>query len=93
MLHAFNVCFLEMFYITYKIIYITGDVGKRHQKETEGLLLLEFSFQVSKNQVKGRKYTVSWKSASEIRNESGKLDSFSSTPLICCQYYLKSCNF
>lgn len=44
-----------MFYITYKIIYITGDVGKRHQKEMEGLLLLEFSFQVSKNQVKGKK--------------------------------------
>lgn len=54
-LHAFNVCFLEMFYITYKIIYITGDVGKWYQKEMEGLLLLKFSFQVSKNQVIGKK--------------------------------------
>ena len=44
-----------MFYITYKIIYITGDVGKWNQKEMQGLLLLEFSFQASKTQVKGKK--------------------------------------
>lgn len=44
-----------MFSITYKIIYTPGDVGKGEQKELEGTLLLEFSFQVSKTQVIGKK--------------------------------------
>lgn len=52
---ASSVWVWEMFSITYKIIYTPGDVGKGEQKELEGTLLLEFSFQVSKTQVIGKK--------------------------------------
>lgn len=68
-LHAFNVCFLEMFYITYKIIYIIGDTCKWFQKNMERLLLY-FPFQVSETQViEKNRYCFL---GSSIKNELGK---------------------
>lgn len=62
-LRAFNVCFLEMFYITYKTIDVPGEAGKRHQWGRKGSSLGSFPSGLLTPRPKGRKDTAPWEAA------------------------------